>query len=243
MQIRYGNYTHAEGEVSLAISKNVIDSDTGDPIAEIERWQMQGELLATSEATMDSAVRALKTAYSVDGRDLSLLLSSGSVSALSLKSNDCVGGTKVRERPGFPDFKGAGYVSRLPFSIVVEGERDLTGGGEINVVAFSESLRLEGGGARFGMKETLNGLPIRQQLRVATIFRATQSGEATGRFYWPTPPPPLFPSALVGAPSVERRSPRRRSSVGRYRHDTYTISWQYVYESAVPLRGNPNILR
>lgn len=243
MRIRYGSYTHAEGEVALSINKNVIDSDVGDPIAEIEQWQLQGELLADNEATMDAAVRSLRAAYSVNGRDLALLLSTGSESALTLKNNDCVGGTKVRQQPSFPDFKGAGYVSRLPYSIVVEGERDLTGGGEVNVVAFSESLKLEGGGARFGMKETLNGLPIRQRLRVATIFRAVQSGEATGRFFYPSPPPPLFPSALVGAPSVERRSPRKRSSVGRLRYDTYTISWQYVYESAVPLRGNPNILR
>lgn len=243
MRIRYGSYTHAEGEVALSITNQVIESEAGDPISEIRRWQLQGELLADSEASMDSSVRSLLAAYSVDGKDLALLLSTGNESALVLRSSDCVGGTRVRERPSFPDFRGAGYVSRLPYSIVVEGEVDLTGGGDVNVVAFSETLRLEGGGAKFGMRETLNGLPIRQRLRVATIFRAVQSGEATGRFSYPTPPPPLFPSALVGAPTVERTSPRRRSRTGRYRYDTFTISWQYVYESAVPLRGNPNILR
>jgi len=187
-------------------------------------------------------VAQLTAAYAVDGRDLVLLLPSGSPSHLQLLSRDCNGGTKVMQRPSFPDFRGAGYTGYLPYSIVVEGTRDITGG-EDGLLNFSEQLSFEGGGPRFGLRETLNGLPIRQQLRRATIYRATQAGTATGRYSYPTPPRPLWPGAMPEAPKIVYQAPRRRGSAGRDRYTEFVTSWQYVFESPAPLRGRPTIWR
>lgn len=242
MRVRYGTYTHEEGEVSLSISRDAIETEGGDIIGVEERWTLTGNLIASSETAMNSSVQALLTAYNRDGKDLALLLSSGADSALVLRSQDCDGGTKVIQRPSFPDFRGPAYTGYLPYSIAVMGTRDTTGG-EDGLISWTEQISREGGGPRFGMRETLNGYPIKQQLRQATIYRVKQSGQATGRYSYPTPASPLWPAALMEAPKVTHSTPTRRGSSGRRQYVDWTVSWEYSFESAVPLRGSPSIWR
>jgi hypothetical protein len=46
MILAYGNFVFQTGDPTLAIVKNVIESDIGERIGYTERWTISGELLA-----------------------------------------------------------------------------------------------------------------------------------------------------------------------------------------------------
>lgn len=243
MHVRYGSYAHAEGEVELAWERDPIRSEGGDLLAIVTRASLSGQLLSDSESNMDAAWSALVAAY-VDGQDLALVYTATGDTSLLLESARCNGGTRVTKPPSLPPMRGPAYSLILPYSIVVEGEEEVTNR-DTDLLSFTESLTVSGGGPRFAVRETLDGYPIRQQVRAATTFRATQSGSATGLYGYPIVPPPLFPGAMVEAPQVTRVTPRRRGASGtRLSYTEYAVQWQYQYESPGPLGRNfPTVWR
>lgn len=241
MQVSYGNYTHNEGEVALRINKETLRTEADTPYATLETWTLDGVLVAGSEAAMDTAVAALETAYGSDGQDLALQLTGGGNTTLALDSSACNGGTRVTQRPSFPDFRGAAYVAYLPYSITVVGEVPISSRAT-NLLRFTESVSRSGGGPRFGVRETLNSRPVVQTLRRFTKYIATQSGTASGLYSYPVPPTPINPGALIEAPEVSYTTPKRRGT-GTSANDytEWTVSWTYRMESASPILGGPNI--
>ena len=132
----------------------------------------------------------------------------------------------------FPEGVGAEGITYRNYSLAVEGLL-LTGDGTL--LSFVETLSFSGGGPTYGHIETLTGLPVKQQLRNYTVYRVTQQGQAVGISGYPSVPGPLWPAALMRGGSSERRSPRR---IGNS-YTEYPITWQYEFEAAFPLYGNP----
>jgi len=238
MHVRYGNFNHETGGVNLSVSRDTVRDSGGIAISIRQSWNVSGDLIGTSQSDIDAKVAALTTAYNSDGHDIALVLDTGQDSSLALYSADCIGGTKVTKIPSFPSMRDAAYQTFLPFTLVVTGEQRIADRDAL-ISSWNESITTSGGGSRYTLIETLTGRPIKQRTRRYTIYRATQSGQATGRDAYPTPPLPLWPAALMESPTVTRSAPTRRGG-GDYQD--FTISWSYRFESAVPLLGNPNTI-
>lgn len=236
MRIKYGSYSHETGEIELSVSRQVLETSAKTPYARQERWELRGQLLASSDLTMDAKVKQLATAYSENNKKLQLLLNSGKVSYLELDPANTLGGVRVTTPPQFPSNKGAAYVTFLPYVIVVEAIVPISVP-ETRIIAFKETISRSGGGPRRGMLETLTGPPVPQILKQQTIYRATQRGSMTTLFSNPSAPAPIWPSALVGAPEITSEGPDRWGSDFL----NYKISWSYTYESGVPLIGTPHV--
>lgn len=233
MRVRYGNYTHAVGEAGISRVAEALFNEAGVGYATKWRWTMQAMLSGSSEADLAAKVDALQAAYSVDGLDLVLLLTSGSPSPHVLRSSDCMGGTRVVQPPSFPDMRGAANVTHLNYTVVVEGDVRRTNGPALE--SFRETLQLHGGGRRFGYLEPPRGRPIRQLLKQQTKCVAVQSGTAVAYDAWYVPTA-IFPAYQEDDyPPVTYEGPFKDAG-GYYR---YTTSWQYTFEADIRLSGKP----
>ena len=56
MYLKYGDYQHASGEVSVVINKQGIFADAGILRGVRERWDLQGRLQAESPAALSTAL-------------------------------------------------------------------------------------------------------------------------------------------------------------------------------------------
>lgn len=156
-------------------------------------------------------------------------------SQLSLLNLNSIDGVKIIQRPSFPTLQNAAYVTWLPFTFVLEAEYPVNDAASI-LLEFEETVTFEGGGPVFGWWKPLVGFPVRQQVRMADTYRATQAGRAVGYLGRPPAAAPLWLGALNRFPGYSIRSPRRRGNS----FINYETTWQYEFESAVPLQGNPS---
>lgn len=237
MIVRYRNYTIPEGrtEIRRTVTGNFNAFD--DLLSTTVRTELDGRLKAASQSAMNTAARNLISAFGTDGGDLLVLLANGvTASELTMRSTGSLAGVKVVQRPSFPTLQNAAYTTWCPFTIILEAEYPASNAALL-YREFEETIVFEGGGPEFGWFKPLVGFPSQQQLRQRDTYRATQSGHAIGYLARPVPPNPLWLSALSRFPTVTKRSPQRR---GSSYVDFYT-AWEYVFESSVPLVGNPNV--
>lgn len=234
MYLKYGSYQHESGECQLAIDRRAVFNDRMIAWAIRERWTITGILQNQTGvlSTMQTSIASLKTAYDTDGLDLTLHLDDDSETQHKIATADCLGGTKVIQRPSFPTNREAEGVNYTTYTVIVEGLVKIVGE---TLRSFHEFLTFTGGGPRYGHIETLIGLPVKQKPRNYTIYRVEQAGEAVGLYAYPTPPDPIWPAALVEAGRVKRRSPKRTGS----EYYDYPVSWRYAFEAAGALLGQP----
>lgn len=237
MYLKYGDYTHPQGEPQISIAKQAILSAAGTPVAHRVVFDIQGMLLGSGQADIDGKIEALIEAYSKQNRDLILYRSDGSTASQhSLKVRDTRGGVWVTAGPDFPEGGGAEYANKRTYTVQVSGEIPVSNPSTA-IMAYTETLALWGGGPRDRHIETARGTPIKQRLRQRTVYHATQSGSATGYRAYPAAPGPLFgASNLIETPRITRVSPKWTGTS----YTNYQISWEYKFESASPLSGLPN---
>lgn len=239
MRVKYGSYAHGEGEVQLSVQQTPELNDAGVVKWVRHTYSLSGVLVADDSQSMETKAIALERAYALNGRDLRLEHDDGSSTHLYLQSSLCYGGTRVIQRPSFPDMRNAAYVTFLPYTIVVEG--NVLSSSALSLVSFEERLSRSGGGPIYGHHEPLTGKPIKQLLKRHSVYRVTQSGSAVGLTSYPSPPPPLWLSALIKTPQIDQTSPRRIGSGTSSSYVEYGISWSYEFEHASALAGNPNV--
>ena len=236
MFLKYGDHAHAVGECDIAIAIEALETDAGTPYAQRVRWDIRGLLTGEDASEINEKVIALKTAYSENARDLTILLPNGTTaSSQRIVSANTTGGTRVVSA-SFPTMDRAGYVTNYQYSVVVEAEIPLD---DIQTAlrSFSESLSFTGGGPRYGHLETLNTAPVKQLLRQQTVYRVEQVGQAVGLYARPTPPLPIWPAAQIESGARRLGSPKRR----RNDYTDFDINWSYRFESASPLVGSPHV--
>ncbi len=234
MYIKYGSFQHEDNDTSIVVSKRRIRDRRGRHSITRHRYVVRGELLASTQATIKTKIAALENAYSIDGRDFGLYHDDGTVSGHFLDSSQAIGGTRVVSLT-YPEGEGAEYATTRTYQIELEGDVLHDGGLEL----FEETVDIRGdGGPRTVLIETLSGPPVLQQTNARTIVRATQSGMAIGRAGLVSPPTPLWPRPIYKPEqsSMSRRSPQRFNN----EFLNYTVRWNYVFESPVPLSGRPN---
>ncbi len=238
--LKYGGYTHALGEVTLAISSRPHFNPRGLHDATLERWEISGLLRADTPAALTTAIDALVAAYAVPEQNLGLYLADGTTpTSHLLPSADTLGGTRVVEGPDFPASVGGEYSLHRGYRIVVEGLVPLAGA-ELDLLLREESITLVGGGPRFVYLQTIAGPPRRQQVAEQTPYVAQQSGRAIGRAAYPSANAPLWPTAEhVDRRQLVRRTPRVVATTAGQSLTDFEIAWQFEFESDVPLLGGP----
>lgn len=239
MVLKFGTYTHDTGEIDLSTSKSTLFTSAQLPYATLERWTIQGRLLADTPAEMDTKLASLEAAYSGEfsASDLYLTLTDGSTaSQLLLDASAATGGIRIVQQPSIPTLDRAGYVTNLAYTVVLEAEFPLADV-ETAIRSWTETLTFSGGGPRYGYLLPKVGLPVKQLLKRSTTYLAMQRGSAVGLYRRPSPPRPRFPFAQLEAGQRSLRSPRR------YGNDyvDYGVDWEYKFESAFPLIGTPNV--
>lgn len=242
MYLQFGSYTHAAYEARVTISREGLQNAAGDYYAYIERWDIEGQLLASDQSTLSTMIAALESAYSSGGYDLKLLLADGvTASQHQLLTANCNGGTKIVRPVSYPVGVGAEYSTFRSYAISVEGEVGLQAG-QNPIVEWRETLAFTGnGGPRFVVHECRNGPPIMEQVSQQTPVRVAQSGRAVGYSQYPFPPTPIWPGyeqrdqrqISLGSPEL--------SGNGQNKHfQNYEIMWSYSFLAPVPLSGFPN---
>jgi hypothetical protein len=226
-QVRYGSFSAPVGTATWKVRTRTLANDLGLPASRSRVVEVAGQLQGTGPADIYNQSRLLDLALSSWGQDLALTLDDGTV-VESLTNATSLGGTRVTEGPDFPNGDGADATTYRDFRFVVEATYPIAAG---NVEAFEEEVETRGGGPKYGFLPVVNGPPIRQMLFSNTPYFATQQGTAVGLVTYPTPPPPLWPGALLEAPVIRKARPRMAGGVVR----DYRISWAYSFGSQTPL--------
>jgi hypothetical protein len=139
--------------------------------------------------------------------------------------------------PSFPRGQGAEYSTFRNYTIALEAEWLAP---QATLLAWQETIRFQGGGPRFAYLEPINGQPVKQLLKQATTFKATQSGEAVGYAAYPLPALPIWPDAEhTDRREIRYELPRRMGPPGNPTYTQFKVSWSYSFEDSGPLLGLP----
>ncbi len=239
MYVKYGAYRHRLAGVGFTIAKQTIRNERNVRYGILETWTLGGELLERtgSVAALTKAIEDLEAAYAVENQDLVLYTSTMAATAHSLRVEDCLTGVRVTAPPSYPVATGPDYANKRTFTITLEGIRRVPETANA-LQAWSESLSFQGnGGPDEGYLEPVDGTPVRQRFKAATLYRAKQTGSAIGLLGYPTPSDPLWPGFLQNAEqAVSYSSPKYDGT----RFTNYQVTWDYAFVSSSPLRGLPN---
>jgi hypothetical protein len=237
MYLKYGNYQHAPGEASVVISKQALFTDAGIVRGTRERWDVQGQLQAADPAALSAAIEALVAAYSVQAQDVGFFFDNAQPSSHRIVSAATHGGVRVVVPPSFPQGRGAEYTTFRNYTLSLEAEwLDL----QSTLLSWHEAVSFQGGGPQFAFLQPIIGPPIKQLLRQATPYRATQSGSAVGQAGYPLPAAPIWPAAEhVDRRQIQYELPKRSGPPGGPSYSQFKVTWSYQFEDAGPLLGAP----
>ncbi len=245
MYLAYGNYTHAVGECSLAISRQG-EFVNGMEKGYTERWEIRGRLqvddtgsTAGNQAALTAAIQALQNAYSIQGQNLTFYTDGGAASIHQLVSANAYGGVRIVERPKFPEGHGAEYSTYRNYAITAEATFLNTA---LGLLDYRETISFSGGGPKFVLLETMTGSPQKQYTRQRTPLRVVQRGEATGLLGYPIPPGPVAPGdEHQDQRELEMIGPDFVGPVAARGFSGYRVRWAYYMESANPITGQPTL--
>lgn len=239
MYFKYGSYQHDDNSVEFQHSIVAKLDSGGVPFGYTETYRLKGEIRAADQASLTTALEALKAAYAIPFQDLILYDNSGSETTHALKNSNTLGGVRVIQPPSYPSSLGAEYSTFRTFEIMVAADTPLSTQGNSSVTDWQESLTFIGtGGPRHVWQTLLTGTPIRQQVSELTTIKAIQRGTATGYADYVPFPAPLYPIDVEHQEQrmYDRGTPQfKGSGVNRY----YPCSWTYVFEFNNPATGNP----
>lgn len=225
MIFRYGNYTHAQDEVSVSMTQDVIRNDRGRRQYIRKTLEISGILHGDTPAELTQKLHQLDAAYAVDGRDATLLLNDAvTPTHHRLVNAQSVSGVRVVRPPSFPDGGGTEYTTYRSYDVVLQADF-LVLNADNAIVSFNETVAVIGtGGPRRVWHEVLAGDPIPQITNSKTVIRVVQTGEVVGLFGRVPTPAPIFPEWLDHpASSVTRHSPMREWG----RLINWRTSWNY----------------
>ena len=240
--LAWGAFRFLQGEIATDITHPRQFDDANNAWAELRTWQINGRLNnpTGSLATMTKRIRAMEAAFALDNQDLILYAPTGERTAHALLNADCIGGTKVTVAPSYPDSQGAQYVTYRDFTVTVQGLVPIAGD-RSPLKSFQESIQFSGGGPLTHHLEPLVGAPIKQLGKQQTVYRAVQSGSAVGILARPNLlaiAPPIWPGQEVRPlRTITPGTPKRQGNT----FIDWPISWQYTFEAATELVGEPNL--
>ena len=232
LKYEYGGgspYTFTEETTAIQVSTAYVYDSRGRPDKQSQTWQINAYLQASTQSGITSAINSLVSALSTSDGTLTLYINNGTT-----KSSHEVTNCRLQS-VDYPEGSGSEYANHRTVNLTVNGYADISK--DDDIVSYQESLSLSGGGSRYILLETLNGVPKKFTQKEKTIYRATQSGSATGKTSYPTISAPLFPGQEIDEnPSVSKDHTYTESGEERF-----SISWSYEFASATEFANtNPN---
>lgn len=235
IRFSYGNYLFDANATLFTSSSQVKWNTGGQPYAHEDSVHVTGFLTGTGQADLTQKASALATALAVNFNDLVFLDDTGAQTQTVLKNVSSITGVRIKNLE-WPTSQGPEYATIRSFSFDAMAEYPLARTATL-LLSFTETLSFAGGGPLFAHRLAINGLPQKQLIYPATVFRATQSGHAEGYLIAPTVPQPQWPNALKQSGDLKRTSPERK---GRG-YQGYGVQWSFEFESAYPLIGIPTL--
>lgn len=234
----FGTYQHQVGEVDVSRRREIVRSTASNRVLGFKhRLTLNGTLLGDGVSSIDLAVSKLIAAYnkSVSFCGMVDSVTGAPIPSFWFKAVDSLSGILVMSGPSFPSGNETQHVTMYGYQIELEVTTVLDSGAA-NIREFSETLSFEGGGPSYLHLEPLYGIPVKVLAKQNTVFRVRQSGRSVGWLSRPAPAAPIWPSALMRSPTF--RTPNARSDNGVL--VDWPIEWDYVFESAYQLSGDPH---
>jgi hypothetical protein len=233
VQLAYGSYFHDANDCSVVISHRTQETDSGLPYEDTFVWNISGVLFGNNTADVVRKLRLMELAYSRNFQDL-VLYSSGNIICHELRNAGSTSGVRVTQKPTYPVGNGAELSTFRNYQITLEASYPAAGANS-SIKQWSETVRFQGGGPKYDWATMQTGRPVKFEMNEQTVFRAWQSGTSLGYRSEPPVSPPLWPDAMLEAPTITPVAPQLR----RGQLVDWQISWSYVFASATPLIGRP----
>ena len=229
MYLKYGDYKHKEGEVSLSIDERIIEDDQNNKMGVEETWTITGLILpddgaADPVASLQTNISKLQTAYRVNGKNICLYINDSTKTTHEINSSQAIGGVRVQSIR-FPESSGSELVTGRSYVITVKAEVFSSAGGTgSSAISKTEVITQQGtGGPRYVWRETRNGPAVRQMVSLHTTVRIQQTG-TTITVGGPLIPPPLMSDFEL----LERRSIATSYDSSTLKH---TVNYSYQFET------------
>jgi hypothetical protein len=224
MQAFYGSYSHDVNEVTCQARETIERSTYGQPMKLIRLVTLTGRKIGAS-SSINTQMRALRKAYSVDAKDFVFKDDNGVELWYTMRNSDTWNGIQVIDPPHVPNAQGADLATKCDYTVTLKGETLLAPMSQL--FDFTQSIEGEGGGPLRVMLTPARGRSIEQTVLQQRPFFARQVGSASS----------FSPSAQVPGPKwpaqrVDNRWPRvtqywdGSSSQFRYRYE-----WAYDFQS------------
>jgi hypothetical protein len=238
MQLSYGNFSFDPNSTEMSSRVETLWNSGGQPYAQRRTLKVTGYLSGNGQDALIQQESALRTALSVSFSDLLFVSDSGQQSPVSILGAGSTTGVQIHSLEFSATSKEGEYTTVRNFSFVAEAEYPLANSVPL-LLAFRETITVWGGGPIWKFRMAVNGPPQKQLVYPQSIYYATQQGELTGYLVARTPPPPLWPGALMHAGRIGDRGPDRKG-FGHYQGET--ITWQYDFEASAPFpNARPNV--
>jgi hypothetical protein len=226
-----GAFSHRINSAGVAIDVQSIVDQAGIPYQKKITWSINFRLIntTTDPASLDAEIAAIETAYASTWPSVALLHNNGAATEHEISSG-IVGEVRTTKLPSYARYQNGEYVSYRTGDVVIEALVaivSLTG----YVVEHTYNIEFSGGGPEYAFLQPNTGLPIKQQTRTNTPFRATQSGRIVHYDGFGALPAPIWSDHLVEAGKRSLGNPQRIGSVEFNFPQTYS----YTYASATAL--------
>jgi len=229
MYFTYNGYTSSVGEAAIQwdISRLPAD-DTGLVAKKVYTVTVNGTLVNfNGPNSIDTQVDTLEAAFLSNNFDFTYFTPTGT-KVLFLDSSESIGRVKVTNI-NYPDGSAAEWSTKRSYVITLTAEFDDDNIADKDIVAYTESINIYGGGRRLVLQESITSKPVGYQTATDTIYYCNQTGTIVGFEDWPDIPAPIFPgNELAANPVITRKSPEYID--GDFRN--YSLEYSYTFWSS-----------
>lgn len=241
MYLKIGGVLRMFNEATASVSyKPVYDNNRRMTYVD-EGWAIAGRVVLQTNASqrnMTIAIDKLKRDFSQVRPDLIFIEDDGyTPSTFKLLARECLQGPDITDLT-FPTSTEDIYPTGVNYTANYEARKSALGSGANPIIEFQETLSNPSGGEVRQMVGGAINLAEMQITKQNDPYLYTQSGRAVGLYGYPSPPPPLWPSALLRRNRPVLVGPR----VLGPRPMEFEITWEYLFGSPFPLIGVPHIL-
>ena len=237
----YGGFAHDVNMLSFnGLSREMVLGQNGYPSRLRVTLDCEYKIIRSTVSAIFTALSELIQAYAIPGQSFGFYDNDGNyLSAWSLDTALCVGGTIITKPPSHGQIRGAEGTNFVKVQFAVQGET-LIPLGPNQYITFQETLSFTGRGTPLLVKRTpATGFPFKQQVTEASWYTATQTGSLSTNSPLPAPMLPLWPDLLDGTESdaqITRPGPIMLRGIPI----EWGVAWAYQFSSPFAIDGTPN---
>lgn len=245
MYFKFGNFQHADNEVDVtSFTIQRMFSPRNTLMFQRHTIVLQGHLIASTQATIKTAIEELEAAYrlraggvngGLEGKTLNagLYHDDGTQSAHFLDASSSINGVRVLALSYQKD-DGGEYATGRHYSVVLQADYINV---ENQIYSYQETLQFIGDcGRRWELVPTYSGDMYIEVIYERTPQTIIQAGSSVGVSAWPLPNAPLMNAVWIHGDQsyVEYTSPEMSGD-----NDSllYLVRWRYVASHPTSMVG------